>query len=249
MTDANSACSTLSTNSLTSAWPSGCRAGSKRSTSSMCCRVCSSCAAFPGMSVRTTARSSLPRRCRSGSPPSAQRPPTSPPAARGRTGSSRASTRACVTSCSTARFLHPARGPDRHRELAAPLQYHSPACLDRLLRSRTGGVRASLRRMAGRAIPTSSAGHAPAAAKTNPKLTFHSDHLVGAGQVHRSAVGKDAHWPGSASDLAEAPFDGVGGPDPFALGEGFVAPAEPAPAQAGVNSSSISSRRQATALG
>ena len=33
--------------------------------------------------------------------------------------------------------------------------------------------------MAGCATPTSSAGHAPAGAKTNPKLTFQSDHLVG----------------------------------------------------------------------
>ena len=45
------------------------------------------------------------------------------------------------------------------------------------------------------------------------------------------------------------PIDGVGGPDFLAFGVGFVAPAEPAPAQAGVNSSSRSSRRQATALG
>src|SRR5213076_3031406 len=30
--------------------------------------------------------------------------------------------------------------------------------------------------------PTSCAGHAPAGAKTNPKLTFDPDHLVGAGQ-------------------------------------------------------------------
>jgi hypothetical protein len=31
------------------------------------------------------------------------------------------------------------------------------------------------------AIPTSSAGHALAGAKTNPKLTFLADHLLGAG--------------------------------------------------------------------
>ena len=38
-------------------------------------------------------------------------------------------------------------------------------------RSRPGGVRAGTRRMAGCATPTSSAGHAPAGAKTSPKLT------------------------------------------------------------------------------
>jgi hypothetical protein len=43
--------------------------------------------------------------------------------------------------------------------------------------------------------------------------------------VHRRAVGKDAHWSGSPSDFANAPFDGVGGPDLFALSEGFLAPA------------------------
>src|SRR5436190_13467727 len=37
--------------------------------------------------------------------------------------------------------------------------------------------------MAGCAIPTSSAGHAPAGAKTDPKLTFDPDHLVGAGHT------------------------------------------------------------------
>jgi hypothetical protein len=37
--------------------------------------------------------------------------------------------------------------------------------------------------MAGCAIPTSSAGHAPAGAKTNPKLAFQSDHLSEAGQL------------------------------------------------------------------
>ena len=35
--------------------------------------------------------------------------------------------------------------------------------------------------MAGCATPTRSAGHAPAGAKTDPKLTFNSDHQPGAG--------------------------------------------------------------------
>ena len=79
-------------------------------------------------------------------------------------------------------LLHAARGPDRHRELAAALQRRSAACLDRLPGSSPGGVRASARRMAGCATPTSSAGHAPAGAKANPKLTFKPDHPAGAGQ-------------------------------------------------------------------
>src|SRR4051794_10690510 len=65
------------------------------------------------------------------------------------------------------------------REQAA----RSEAPNDRLPGSGTGGVRASTRRMAGCAIPTSSAGHAPAGAKTDPKLTFDPDHLVGAGHL------------------------------------------------------------------
>jgi hypothetical protein len=83
MTDARSACSTSSTSSPTNAWPFGYPDGSTRSTSSTRCRICSSCELFPGTSAPTMARSSLPKRCRSGSAPSARRPPTSLPAARG----------------------------------------------------------------------------------------------------------------------------------------------------------------------
>ena len=43
--------------------------------------------------------------------------------------------------------------------------------------------------------------------------------------VHRGSIGKDAYWPSAPSDFAKAPFDGVGGPDPFALSEGLIAPA------------------------
>src|SRR5437762_4500059 len=78
-------------------------------------------------------------------------------------------------------LLHAAGSADHHRKLASSLQHRAAACLDRLPGSGTGGVRASTRRMAGCAIPTSSAGHAPAGAKTDPKLTFDPDHLVGAG--------------------------------------------------------------------
>ena len=57
--------------------------------------------AFPLTSGPTTDRSSSPRRCRTGSRLSVPRPPTSSEAAPGRTGTSRASTLACATSCST----------------------------------------------------------------------------------------------------------------------------------------------------
>src|SRR5262249_54584789 len=46
----------------------------------------------------------------------------------------------------------------------------------------TGGIRARLRRVAGCAIPSGSAGHAGETA--NLKLTFHLDHSEGADQVH-----------------------------------------------------------------
>src|ERR1700716_2198335 len=59
MMDANSACSTSSTNLPTNVWPFRYRAGSSRSMSSTCSPTCSSCAAFPGMSVPIMARSSL----------------------------------------------------------------------------------------------------------------------------------------------------------------------------------------------
>ena len=48
-----------------------------------------------------------------------------------------------------------------------------------------GGVRARIRRVAGCATPTGSAGHAGATA--NLKLTFHLDHSEGADQEDRHA--------------------------------------------------------------
>ena len=164
MTDANFACSTSSTSSRTSAWPFECPAGSNRSMSSTYCRACSSCAVFPSTFVPTTARSSSPKPCRNGSPPSGLRRLTSRPAVRGRTALSKASTRACATNCSMLNLPHNARGADRHRELAAALQYGSPARLDRLPGAGPRGVRARTRRMAGCATPTRFAGHAPAGA-------------------------------------------------------------------------------------
>ena len=43
--------------------------------------------------------------------------------------------------------------------------------------------------------------------------------------VHRGSILKDAHRAGSAADLAEAAFDGVGGSNRLAFGEGLVAKA------------------------
>ena len=43
--------------------------------------------------------------------------------------------------------------------------------------------------------------------------------------VHEGAILKDADGPGSAADLAEATFDGVGGAHRLAFGEGLVAKA------------------------
>src|SRR6185369_4242461 len=96
-------------------------------------------------------------------------------------------------------LLHRARGADRHRELALSLQYGSPARLDRLPAAGPGSVRSRTCRMAGYATPTRSAGHAPAGAAADPKLTFQADHSVGAGQSCR---------PGAASIAVtiRAPF-------------------------------------------
>src|SRR5438034_6862739 len=62
--------------------------------------------------------------------------------------------------------------------MAAPLQYDQAACLARLQATSTRGVPARLRRVAGCATPTGSAGHAGAMA--NLKLTFQPDHSAGA---------------------------------------------------------------------
>jgi hypothetical protein len=74
------------------------------------------------------------------------------------------------------------RGADRHRELATSLQHGPPACFSGLPATGPGGVRASLRRMAGCATPTGSAGHAPGGAQTDHELTFKPDHPRGADQ-------------------------------------------------------------------
>jgi hypothetical protein len=66
-------------------------------------------------------------------------------------------------------LLHFARGPDRHRELATPLQHDQAPRLNQIQATSTRGVRACIRGVAGCATPPGSAG-----------LTFHLDHSVGA---------------------------------------------------------------------
>lgn len=73
-------------------------ASGRRSTSSMSSRTSSSCAACPGMFVRTTVPSSSPRRCGSGSWQSARKRRLSSLAVLGKTATARASTPSFVTS-------------------------------------------------------------------------------------------------------------------------------------------------------
>ena len=142
------------------------------------CRTCSSCGTFPSTLVPTTARSSSPRRCRTGSALSVRRPLTSSPGPweNGFIESFDARRRDELLNGDI--FLHTARGADRHRELAAALQHCPAACLGRLSRTCPGSVRASGRRMAGCATSTRSAGHVPAGATADAKLTFQADHLA-----------------------------------------------------------------------
>jgi hypothetical protein len=65
-------------------------------------------------------------------------------------------------------------------ESATPLQHDQASRLNRIQAASTRGVRACIRRVAGCATPTGSAGHAGATA--NLKLTFHPDHSAGADQ-------------------------------------------------------------------
>ena len=67
-------------------------------------------------------------------------------------------------------------------KLAPSLQCRSATCSPRLQGTGPRGVRASSRRMAGSATPTSSAGHATRGARTNPELTLAPDHSSGGHQ-------------------------------------------------------------------
>src|SRR5262245_57194000 len=141
--------------------------------------------AFPLTSAPTTDRSSWPRPCRNGSRLPVPRPLTSSGESLGewlhrelqRAPSRRAARRRNL-------LLTP-RGPNRHRELAAPLQHDQAARLTWIQATGTGGIRARLRRVAGCAIPSGSAGHAGETA--NLKLTFHLDHSEGADHGTRTS--------------------------------------------------------------
>src|SRR5262245_19383233 len=124
-------------------------------------------------------------------------------------------------------FLHFTRGPDRHRELATPLQHDQAPRLNRIQATSTRGVRARIRRVAGCATPTGSAGHAGATA--NLELTFHLDHSAEADQL-ATATRKESNmgllivtgtlrvsqfWPGGRSDADTATVELASRGDPF----------------------------------
>jgi hypothetical protein len=105
------------------------------------------------------------------------------------------------------RLLHFTRGPDRHRELATPLQHDQAARIARIQAASTGGICPCLRRVAGCATPTGSAGHASATASL--KLTFHLDHSVGANhyeynRAYRGLLGLARLGPDSTRRLPKA---------------------------------------------
>src|SRR5260370_27545964 len=62
-------------------------------------------------------------------------------------------------------LLHASRSPDRHRELATELQRDPSSRITRLQTTRTGGLRASFRRLAGFAPSSGSAGRADPSAR------------------------------------------------------------------------------------
>src|SRR3989441_2974111 len=67
------------------------------------------------------------------------------------------------------------------------VQHDQAPRLNRIQATSTRGVRARIRRVAGCATPTGSAGHAGATA--NLKLTFHLDHSAGADHPRLGAPG------------------------------------------------------------
>ncbi len=80
-------------------------------------------------------------------------------------------------------LLLSAGSADHHRELETSLQHGAAARVAGLPSTGSGGVRACLRRLAGCATPTGSAGHAPGGATPDHELTSPPDHPTGADQV------------------------------------------------------------------
>jgi hypothetical protein len=108
-----------------------------------------------------------------------------------RTATSRASTRAFATSCSRAKSSTRSERPESSSR-AGGATTHQAARLTWIQATSSGGVRACLRRVAGCATTSGSAGHAGATA--NLKLTFHLDHSTGA----------DHCTPGAKAELPRA---------------------------------------------
>ena len=128
----------------------------------------------PGTSAPTTARSSWPRRCGRGSPRSAPRRPTSSPAARGRTATSRASTQALRDELLDGEIFYSLaeakvviEGWRRHYNTVRP---HSSL-----------GYRPPAPEVVLWPAPPATSGRGP---KAGHALTFQPDHPMGAGQ-HR----------------------------------------------------------------
>src|SRR5665811_455239 len=80
-------------------------------------------------------------------------------------------------------LLHVEGGPDRDRELAAPLQRRAPSCFSGLQAAGTRGVSACPCSVAVCAHSNGSDGHDPAGADGAAKLTLQLDHSMGAGQL------------------------------------------------------------------
>jgi hypothetical protein len=77
------------------------------------------------------------------------------------------------------------------------------ACLNWLTGTRPGGARANPSPRGRHATPTSSAGHAPAGAKANRKLTFNSDHQAKVGQQCRTFIALSRPFPGDFSEAGK----------------------------------------------
>src|SRR6516162_9041980 len=141
--------------------------------------------AFLLTSAPTTDRSSWPRPCRNGSRLPAPRPLTSSGAVLGRTATSRVSTRAFATSCSTAKSSTRSERPELSSRAGGATTTRSGRTphLDTSHQHRS--VRARLRRVAACATPSGS-GHAGETA--NLKLTFHLDHSAGADHQRQESL-------------------------------------------------------------
>lgn len=121
------------------------------------------------------------RRCRNGSPPSAPERPISLQAVLGRTAMSRASMLACGTNFSMAKSSTHSPRPRLSSKAGDGITMPSGLTLRSITVPPHGGLRAEPRGMAACASLRCSASHAHAFVHATSKLTFHPDHLTGAG--------------------------------------------------------------------